>query len=72
VRRLELVHREVYDLTAEIARQRHRLDELLDGAEVLVYRHEIRREMMPPRDGTMVYTLRGDRLVSAEYQRARR
>ncbi|MGO8938386.1 MAG: hypothetical protein ACLQLO_15125 [Mycobacterium sp.] len=56
---------------AEVKRLRRRLDDLLDGADVLVYRFEIPADMQPPRsDGQHVYTLRGDRLVTAEYERA--
>ena len=61
VRRLEAADTDVYDFSAEVARQRRRLDDLLDGADVLVYRHEL-GEFAPPRDGQHVYTLRGDRL----------
>jgi hypothetical protein len=69
VRRSESADTVVYDFSAEIARQRRRVDDLLDGADVLVYRHEIHANMEPPRDGQHVFTLRGDRLVPAEYER---
>ena len=59
--RLEAADTDMYDFSAEVARQRRRLDDLLDGADVLVYRHEL-GEFAPPRDGQHVYTLRGDRL----------
>jgi hypothetical protein len=60
-----------YGFGAEVARLRKRVDDLLDGADVLVYRHEIPADMQPPRtDGQHIYTLRGDRLVTAEYERA--
>jgi hypothetical protein len=55
---------------AEIARLRKRLDDLKAGRDVLVYRHEIPADMQPPRtDGQHVYTLRGDRLITAQYER---
>lgn len=55
---------------AEIRRLRKRLDDLLDGNDVLVYRFEIPPEQQPPRsDGQHVYTLSGDRLMPAEYER---
>ena len=55
----------------ELARLRQRLDDLTNGRDVLVYRHEVPAEMTPPRDGrnTIVFTLRGDRLVDAESER---
>jgi hypothetical protein len=62
--RLEAANTEIYDFTAEVVRQRKRLDDLLDGADVLVYRHEL-GEYAPPRsDGQNVYTLRGDKLIT--------
>jgi hypothetical protein len=58
-----------YGFGADARRVRQRLDDLLDGADVLVYRHEILANLQPPReDGQHVYTLRGDRLVPAEYE----
>lgn len=55
---------------AEMKRLRERLDDLKNNRDVLVYRHEIPADMQPPRtDGQHVYTLRGDRLVTAEYER---
>ena len=55
---------------AEVRRLRKRLDDLKNGNDVLVCRHEIPVELQPPReDGRIVYTLRGDRLVTAEYER---
>jgi hypothetical protein len=57
---------------AELARLRKRLDDLTNGRDVLVYRHEIPADMQPPReDGRIVFTLRGDRLVPAQYDRVR-
>ena len=51
-------------------RLRERLDDLKNGNDVLVYRFEIPHDLQPPReDGVIVYTLRGDRLVAAEYER---
>jgi hypothetical protein len=59
-----------YGFRADIARLRHRLDDLLDGNDVLVYRHEIPADQQPPRsDGQHVYTLRDDRLIPAQYER---
>ena len=59
-----------YGFGAEVRRLRKRIDDMLDGSDVLVYRHEIPADMQPPRtDGQMVYTLRGDTLVPAEYER---
>jgi hypothetical protein len=56
---------------AELSRLRKRLDDLNNGHDILVYRFEIPADMQPPReDGRIVYTLRGDRLVTAEYERA--
>jgi hypothetical protein len=68
--RLDSAATEVYDFGAEVRRLRKRIDDLLDGADVLVYRHEIPGDMQPPRtDGQHVYTMRGDRLVPAQYER---
>jgi hypothetical protein len=56
---------------AEVRRLRKRLDDLKNGEDILVYRFEIPAAMQPPRsDGQHIYTLRGDRLVTAEYQHA--
>lgn len=63
VARLTSARSDWYDFTADLQRERDRMDALLDGADVLVYRHEIPAEWQPPRDGTIVYTLTGDRLV---------
>jgi hypothetical protein len=57
-----------YGFGAEVARLRKRLDDLLDGADVLVYRHEL-GDFAPPRDGNHAFALRGNRLVEAEYER---
>jgi hypothetical protein len=56
---------------AEMKRLQKRLDDLKNNRDVLVYRHEIPADMQPPRtdDGQIVFTLRGDRLVAAEYER---
>ena len=59
-----------YGFGAEIRRLRARIDDLLDGKGILVYRFELPRELGPPRDGRHVFTLKGDdRLVDAEYER---
>jgi hypothetical protein len=64
---------ELYDFSVECDRQRDRLIDIQTGADVLVYRHEIPRDMQPPRaDGEMVYTLHDDRLVSAVYDQTDR
>jgi hypothetical protein len=55
---------------AELRRLRKRLDDLTNGRDILVYRFEIPADMQPPRDGQHVYTLRGDRLVTADYEHA--
>jgi hypothetical protein len=56
---------------AELKRLQQRLDDLNNGRDVLVYLHEIPRAMQPARDGhTIVYTLRGGTLVTAEYEHA--
>jgi hypothetical protein len=61
---------ELYDFSAERNRPCDRLIDIMSGADVTpVYLHEIPRDMLPLRDGRMVYTLRGDRLVPAEYER---
>jgi hypothetical protein len=66
--RLEAAH-PGYGFGAEVRRLRQRLDDLLDGNNVLVYTFEVPADMQPPRDdGQHVYTLRGDRLVPAEYE----
>lgn len=52
-----------YDFTAELHRQQDRLLDLASGLDVTVYRHELPREHQPPRDGTVAYTLHGDRLT---------
>ncbi len=55
---------------AELKRLRERLSDLKNGNDVLIYRFEIPHDLQPPReDGQHVYTLRGDRLVAAEYER---
>jgi hypothetical protein len=54
----------------ELARLQSRLDDLKNGRDVLVYRHEIPAQYAPHReDGRIVFTLSGDRLVAAEYER---
>jgi hypothetical protein len=58
-----------YGFGAEVRRLRARNDDLLDRADVLVYRFEIPADMQPPRDGKHIYTLRGDNLVPAEHER---
>ena len=61
---------EIYNFCAERDRLRDRLIDIETGREVTVYRFEIPADMQPPReDGEHVYTLRGDRLVPADYQR---
>lgn len=64
VARLTNTRSDWYDFAADLQRERDRMDALLDGADVLVYRHEIPPDLAPPRDGTIVYTLHGERLVS--------
>jgi len=55
---------------AELKRLQKRLDDLNSGRDVLVYRFEIPTHMQPPRNGHRhVFTLRGDRLIDAEYER---
>jgi len=55
---------------AELKRLRERLDDLKNGNDVLVYRFEIPHDLQLPReDGVIVYTLRGDRLITAQYER---
>lgn len=62
--KLESAEPDLYDFSPDLRCQRQRVDELLDGADVLVYRFEIPRELQPPRDdGQHAYRLRGDRLV---------
>ena len=70
VRRLGATEYDLYDFSPELRRQRLRVDELLDGADVTVYRFEIPRELQPPRDGQHVYTLHGDRLTPASRPRS--
>ncbi|UXA19819.1 hypothetical protein [Mycobacterium sp. SMC-4] len=66
VARLAAAECDWYNFGPELQRQRDRVDALLDGADVTaVYRHELPPEHTPPRDGTIVYTLRGDRLIHA-------
>lgn len=74
--RAALTRREAapYDFSADVTRLRQRLDALLAGVDVTpIYRHEIPRELQPPRtaEGAIVYTLRGDVLVGADYDRVR-
>lgn len=52
-----------YSFAADLQRQRDRMNALVDGDDVLVYRHEIPAEWQLPRDGTIVYTVTVDRLV---------
>lgn len=67
--RLERADRH-HGFTADIDRLRQRVNDLLGDADVLVYRHEIPADMQPPRtDGQHVYTLHGDSLRPARYQR---
>jgi hypothetical protein len=58
---------------AEIRRLQSRLDDLHGNRDVLVYQHEIPAEWQPPRDedGRIVFTLTGDRLVPAQFERVR-
>lgn len=58
----------LYDFSADLERQRDRLIDLQTGRDVLAYRFEL-GDFAPPRDGRHVFTLRGDRLVPAEYER---
>jgi hypothetical protein len=44
-----------YGFGAEVRRLRKRIDDLLDGADVLVYRFEISAEMQPPRRAAHLY-----------------
>lgn len=60
---------ELYDFTVELDRQRDRLIDIQTGRDVLVYRFEVPESMQPPRDHQHVFTLRGDWLVPAEYER---
>ena len=54
---------------AELKRLQSRLDDLKNGNDVLVYRFEIPADMQPPReDGVIVFTLRGETLLPAEYE----
>ncbi|MGY4868387.1 hypothetical protein [Mycolicibacterium elephantis] len=64
VARLTNARSDWYDFTDDLQRERNRMDALLDGADVLAYRHEIPAKWQPPRDGAMRYTLTGNRLVS--------
>lgn len=63
VARLTNTRSDFYDFSHDLERERVRTDAMIDGADVLVYRHEIPAEWQPPRDGTIVYTVTGDRLV---------
>lgn len=55
---------------AEVERLRDRLIDLKAGRDILVYRFEIPADMQPPRDDRQhIYTLRGDRLITADYER---
>ncbi|BBX70100.1 hypothetical protein [Mycolicibacterium psychrotolerans] len=63
VTRLDAAACDWYDFGGERQRQRDRIDALLDGRDVTVYRHELPREHQPRRDGTMRYTLHGHRLI---------
>jgi hypothetical protein len=55
---------------AELKRLRQRLDDLRNNRDILLYRFEIPTHMQPPRNGHRhVFTLRGDRLIDAEYER---
>lgn len=50
----------------ELKRLHTRLDDLNNGRDVLVYRHEIPADMQPAReDGRIVFTLTGDKLITA-------
>lgn len=60
---------ELYDFTVELDRQRDRLIDIETGRDVLVYRFEL-GEYAPPRDDQHVFTLRGETLLPAEYERA--
>jgi hypothetical protein len=54
---------------AEVRRLRGRLDDLTNNRDVLVYRFELPADQQPPRaDGQHIYTLRGDRLIPAQYE----
>jgi hypothetical protein len=57
---------------AEVRRLRKRLDDLKNGRDILVYRFEVPAELQPPRtdEPIHVFTLRGDRLVTADYEHA--
>jgi hypothetical protein len=66
---LEAADTEICDFTGELAGQRKRLDDLLDGAAVVAYRYEL-GPYEPPRDGEHVFTLTADdRLTPAVYER---
>jgi hypothetical protein len=63
---------ELYNFSAERSRLRDRLIDIETGRDVTVYRHEIPHEWQPPReDGRIVFTLRGDRLIEAQFERVR-
>lgn len=61
-----------YDFSAELDRHRDRLIDIETGRDLLVYRFEIPADVAPPGDGQHVFTLRGNRLVPAEYERTHR
>jgi hypothetical protein len=61
---------ELYDFSVELDRLRDRLIDIMAGRDVFVYRFEIPHYMQTLRtDGQMVYTLRGDTLMAAAYER---
>jgi hypothetical protein len=55
---------------AEIKRLQQRLDDLNARRDLLVYRFELGDYAPPREDGQHIYTIRGDRLVTAEYEHA--
>ena len=63
---------ELYNFSAERGRLRDRLIDIERGRDVLVYQHEIPPGWQPPReDGVISFTLRGDRLIEAQFERVR-
>jgi hypothetical protein len=68
VGRLEDADTDLYDFGVDLRWQRKRLEDLEAGRDVLVYRFEIPREAQPPRNGVHLLTLRGDKLIPAEYE----
>jgi hypothetical protein len=70
VGRLENADTDMYDFSTVLTWQRKRLADLEAGRDVVVYRSEIPKAVQRPRDGTMVFMLRGDKRIPAEYGHA--